>query len=352
MEIFWVWLSQLKHVGPVLQKKLIKQFHSPLAVYEASEDALLEVPQMSKKAVHSILSSHSLKDAEVILEKVNKSNTKLLFFHDEYYPIFAKKAKESPVVLYFCGELKRIEASVGVVGARRCTLYGRKMAEQIGGDLAELGIPVMSGFARGIDSYAQAACIRKGGYTISFLGCGPDVCYPPEQRMLYKEILENGGGFISPFPPGTPPISTFFLTRNALISAWSTELVIVEAAVQSGALSTANFARKNNRLVYAVPNQNGIPEGEGTNELLSHGVPPYLGIHSLQAAQNKLKSKSKFVDSHLEGDPILLLINDSAQTIQQLSKQLNLTETELIDKLLDLELMKQIIVKGNIVRKI
>ncbi|MFE8696432.1 DNA-processing protein DprA [Cytobacillus sp. FJAT-53684] len=351
MDVYWIWLSRLKYVGPVLQKQLITYFSNPKEVYEASEEELTGVPKMTNNALRSITFNRSLKEAENILNEVRKSGINLLFFDDVLYPKFASESKGSPIVLYYRGEIQPLLTTVGIVGARRCTLYGKKIAEQIGEELASLNIPVISGFAKGIDSYAQAACIRKGGYTLAFLGCGPDICYPPEQRQLYNQILEKGGAFISQYPPRTAPLPKYFIARNALISAWSTELVIVEAGEQSGALWTAQFAVKNNKPVYAVPNRIDTPEGIGTNNLLSNGIPPYLGIHSLQAALDKMKNSKHLPATQTTQDPILHLLSEEPSTIQQLSNQLNLSESEITDQLLHLELEKQIIIRGNIVFK-
>lgn len=352
MKIYWIWLSRLKFVGPVLQKSLIANFHNPKAVYDAEEEELLAVPKINKKALQSIISSRSLKEAENIQKAADRNGIKILLFYDDLYPNFAKEYKESPIVLYYLGDLRLVQTTVGVVGARRCTPYGKKIAEQLGEELAALNIPVISGFAKGIDSYAQAACAQNEGYTIAFLGCGPDICYPPEQRVLYHHILEKGGTFISKHPPGTPPTPKSFVARNALISAWSTELVIVEAGKQSGALWTADFAVKNHKPVYAVPNQITIPEGAGTNLLLSRGVPPYLGIHSLQAAKEIVKSSPKVPPTPSKENPILQLLSQKTSTIQQLSNQLSIDESEIMDQLFELEFDKQIVIRGNVVNRI
>ena len=168
-------------------------------------------------------------------------------------PPNTKNIKESPVVLYYKGHLRKIMNAIGVVGSRRCTTYGRKVAEEIGTDLSLHDIPLISGFAKGIDSYAQAACLKQGGYAAIFLAGGVDVCYPPEQQSLYNKTLENGSVFLSQYPPETHPRPTQFLQRNALISAWSTELVVVEAGETSGALWTADFARKQGKQINSVP---------------------------------------------------------------------------------------------------
>lgn len=131
--------------------------------------------------------------------------------------------------------------------------------------LAQHGIPLVSGFAKGIDSYTQTACINHGGYTALFLVGGVNICYPLEQQSLYFKTLESGGVFLSQFPPGTKPQPTQFIKRNAFISAWSTELVVVEASEKSGALWTADFAKKQGKQVYAVPHPITTSEGKGCN---------------------------------------------------------------------------------------
>ena len=373
MNTYWIWLSRVKYVGPVLQKELISHFQTPEAVYKASEDELKEVPNLSTRVLESLINSRSLKEAETIQERAEQTKIKILPFDSRLYPDFAKESRESPILLYCRGELEPLETTVGVVGARRCSPYGRKIAEQLGEELASLKIPLISGFAKGIDSYSQSACIRRGGYTISFLGSGPDVCYPHEQRQLYHQVLDCGGAFISQHPPGTPPIRQHFITRNALISAWSTELIIVEASEQSGALSTANFTKKINRPLYAVPNRIDSPEGIGTNQLLSQGIPPYLGIQSLQAVKQKRSTLvgkinptninfTQLPPSASHNRPnlkptntqakIMNLLSENPTTIQQLSIQLHLSEVELVDQLFHLELENQIIMRGNLVSKI
>lgn len=353
MELYWIWLSQLKYVGPVLQKKLLLYFQTPKAVYDANEDEISNVMKLNLRAKNSILNSRSLKDSERIMKNAERCGIHILKHNSDLYPIYAKCHKESPIVLYYKGNLPRLETAVGVVGARRCTAYGKNVAKEIGGELAKLQIPVISGFAKGIDSYAQSACVGNGGYTMAFLGCGPDVCYPSEQRHLYQQILEGKGVFISKYPPGTPPKPKYFIDRNAMISAWSTELVVVEAGEQSGALWTANFALKHDKPVYAVPNQIHIQEGAGTNRLLlNNSVKPYLGIQSLQATKGKMHSKYRHFTTDNNEDPILQHLSNSSLTVSQLSKQINLPETELMEKLIELELNKQIIIRGNIITKI
>jgi len=121
MNTYWIWLSRVKYVGPVLQKELISHFQSPKAVYEAKEDELLEVPNLSKKAIESLIISRSLKEAETIQERAEHTRINILLYNSRLYPNFAKESRESPILLYYRGELEPLETTVGVVGARRCS---------------------------------------------------------------------------------------------------------------------------------------------------------------------------------------------------------------------------------------
>ena len=189
--------------------------------------------------------------------------------------------------------------------------------------------------------------MNKKGYTAIFLAGGVDVCYPPEQQSLYQKTLENGGVFLSQYPPGTPPHPAKFLQRNALISAWSTELVVVEAGEKSGALWTADFARKQGKQIYSVPHPIHISEGKGSNTLLARGAIPYLGINSLATIQtNELV---EITSSPQEQDPIFKLLSQSPTSISSIAKSLNSSESIMMDKLFSLELEGKIIIRGDMV---
>ncbi|MBB6446983.1 DNA-processing protein DprA [Bacillus benzoevorans] len=353
MDIYWVWMSLVKYTGPVLQKRLLEEFGTPEAVYHASLEELQSIRGISKRAVLSILDNRDLMDdARSILQSCEKKGIQLLKYSDPLYPLDAKNCKESPILFYFKGNLQKITQSVGVVGSRRCTAYGRRIAEELGRELAVQGIPYISGFAKGIDSYGQAACISQGGYSVSFLAGGVDVCYPPEQKGLYRSVLENGGVFLSQHPPGTKPFPIQFVQRNSFISAWSSELVIVEAGEKSGALWTADFALKQGKTVYSVPHPIYSLEGKGCNNLFTKGAVPYLGKESLEVlrtTKNAGNSTSKR-EQNQELDPIIqLLSSQTSAAISSLMQTLNMNESTAMDRLFALELKGKIIIRGDIV---
>jgi DNA protecting protein DprA len=198
-----------------------------------------------------------------------------LSFDDPLYPPRVNNLQNQPAVIYYKGTLRPPQTSVGIVGSRRCTAYGKQVAAEAAAFLAQQGITVASGLAKGIDSYAHTACLKEGGYTLAFVANGPDICYPPEHRSLMEEILVSGA-VLSPYPPGTRPRQEYFPLRNRILSAWIDQILVVEAGERSGALITAGYALEQKQRVFAVPNSIYSPESFGTNRLLQNGAEVYL----------------------------------------------------------------------------
>ncbi len=271
MEIYWLWLSMLPGVGALLQKKLLQRFGSPVDIYHAGEGELLSIEGMGKTLTQRVLAARSLDGAARVQEKMQKSGIRLLVLSDPLYPDMVKSLAEAPAVLYYRGTLHGQSCGVGIVGARRCTAYGKEVAREAAAFLAKQGIPVISGMARGIDSYANTACLQAGGYTLAFLGHGVDICFPADHRELMEAIVEHGA-VLSAYPPGTEARPEFFPQRNYLISAWSYRLLVVEAAQKSGSLITANLAKQQGRPVFAVPDNIYKRQSAGTNGLIADGV--------------------------------------------------------------------------------
>jgi DNA processing protein len=172
--------------------------------------------------------------------------------------------------------------AVAIVGSRRATTYGLEVAETLAADLAARGVTIVSGLARGIDSAAHRGALRVGGRTLSVLGSGVDVIYPPENRRLAVEIAERGA-LLSQFAPGTPPLPQNFPIRNQVIAAMSLAVVVVEAAERSGSLITARLAAELGREVLAVPGRITAPESRGANRLIQDGAHLALGWEDVVA---------------------------------------------------------------------
>ncbi|MCR4721632.1 MAG: DNA-protecting protein DprA [Lachnospiraceae bacterium] len=192
-------------------------------------------------------------DAKKLIERSLSGGCGIITTEDNTYPKRFQGICEMPTVLFLRGELRinEYERSVGIVGARRCSQEGKEEAIRRAELEVVAGSVVISGMAKGIDSYAHTAVIKNGGYTIAVLGSGPDICYPREHEKLYGEIIKNGC-IVSEYPPGTLPRNYTFPARNRLIAALSDEIVVIDAGAHSGTESTVRAAVKFGRMVESI----------------------------------------------------------------------------------------------------
>jgi len=200
----------------------------------------------------------------VEIRKINKTNSE--------YPVLLKEIFNPPKGLFIKGSIIPKDAgAIAIVGTRTPTAYGIKQCEKISHELAKRGITIISGMARGIDSVAHRSAIKAGGRTIAVLGSGLNRIYPPENKKLYEDISKNGA-VISEFASDTPPMPYNFPRRNRIISGMAIGVVVVEAAVRSGSLITANFALEQGRDVFAMPGNINSSRSNGTNALIKDGA--------------------------------------------------------------------------------
>ena len=199
---------------------------------------------------------------------------KTVSINDKNYPKLLKEIKDPPEVLFYRGELKPKENCFAVVGTRMSSPYGKQVALEIAGDLAEAGLIIVSGLAPGIDTFAHQAAVERGKRTIAVLGTGLDEksIYPQSNLKLAKKILETGGCLISEYPPGTPGSKFTFPNRNRIISGLSLGVLVVEAKQKSGALITAHYAFEQKRKVFAVPGPIHSLNSKGCHYLIKKGA--------------------------------------------------------------------------------
>ncbi len=193
---------------------------------------------------------------------------------DKKYPKLLKEIKDPPEILYVRGELNPNEQCFAVVGTRMCSPYGKQVALEIAGDLAEAGLIIVSGLAPGIDTFAHTAVVERNKRTIAVLGTGLDEksIYPQSNLKLAQRILETGGCLISEYPSGTPGSKFTFPQRNRIISGLSSGVLVVEAKQKSGALITAGWARKQGRKIFAVPGPVHSLNSKGPHYLIKNGA--------------------------------------------------------------------------------
>ncbi|MBC7325656.1 MAG: DNA-protecting protein DprA, partial [Moorella sp. (in: Bacteria)] len=264
---FWVALQQTPGLGARRVLQMVKIFGSPRAVWEAPEKELRALEGLGK-AVASLLEWRHQVKPEKIMAKLDKAGIGVVTLDDEAYPVELKRIYDPPPVLYWRGtRLPGDGLKIAIVGTRRATAYGLKVAAELAAGLAAAKIGVVSGLARGIDAAAHRGAIQGHGSTWGVLGCGVDVIYPPEHRELYRQVMDCGA-ILSEFPPGTPPDAGNFPARNRIISGLARGTVVVEAAAKSGALITADLALEQNRDVFAVPGPVTSRYSQGPNELI------------------------------------------------------------------------------------
>jgi DNA processing protein len=265
----WVELNMTPGIGPRAAAKLLERFGSAEAVYKATR-AELEHLRLPPETVDTIIARDLRSRAESEIQAVKELGGDILLLDDGVYPSSLREIYDPPIVLYVKGAWSDClnQPCIGVVGSRRCSTYGQNSAIMLARDLAQRGVTVVSGLARGIDAAAHRGALDAEGRTVAVLGTGLDEVYPREHKRLAAEVLERGGAVVSQFPLGTPPVSENFPYRNRIISGLSLGVIVVEAAENSGSLITARLAMEQNREVFAVPGNITSRNSFGTNYLI------------------------------------------------------------------------------------
>jgi len=267
---FWLAISRVPHIGPARIARLVERFGSLEVAWCAPRQALLAV--LEPKPLSELLAVRARADPQRELERITALGMRVTHPGDREYPRLLAEISGRPSILYVRGEIVTDDdASVAIVGTRRATPYGLQCAGRIGAELAQAGVTVISGLARGVDGVAHRAALESGGRTIAVLGSGLDVISPGEHRLLAEKIAAQGA-VISEFPPGAKPDAQNFPARNRIISGMSLGVVVVEAPRRSGALITATFAADQGREVFVVPGSVFAQASEGTNAMLRDGA--------------------------------------------------------------------------------
>lgn len=272
VDIFhWLALAMTPGIGPRRFASLFRRFSYPAAVFKARPHDLagLELPDETIKAITNFDWGGQV---ESEINRVAKHGYRLLTLPDPIYPDRLRNIADPPPVLWISGEFQpEDQAAVAIVGSRGATDHGRETAMRLAADLGAAGITVVSGLAVGIDAAAHRGAMAGGGRTIGVLGCGLDIDYPWPNRDLLANIPRNGV-LATEFPLGSWPAKGNFPRRNRIISGLSIAVVVVEAAIKSGALITARFALEQGRDVMAVPGRAGSIKSSGTHALIKQGA--------------------------------------------------------------------------------
>lgn len=267
------WLSGIPKIGCKKIGRLLERFSEPKEVFLASGKELLKIEGIYKLDVENIINSRDVDKITYRYDIMCKKNISFTWIGQPEYPQKLRVLEDAPFSLFYRGSLPAGDRPVvAVVGARNASHAGVQLAEQMGRQLAENGICVVSGLARGVDIASQRGVLQVGGgSTYAVLGCGIDKCYPEENIECYMMMQEHGG-VISEFAPGVLPVRGNFPMRNRIISGLSDAVLVIEARKKSGSLITARFGLEQGKDIFVVPGDVWNPSYEGSNELIREGA--------------------------------------------------------------------------------
>src|SRR6059058_1257951 len=362
----WIALNMTPGIGPRAAAKLLERFGSAEAVFGATR-AELESLRLRPEAVESIRAREFFDKATAEIERARSLGVDILLLDDGVYPALLREIFDPPITLYVKGAWSECleKPSVAIVGSRRCSTYGQNAATMLARDLAQKGVTIISGLARGIDAAAHRGALEAGGRTVAVMGTGLDQVYPRDHKKLSEEILKQNGALVTQFALGTPPVSENFPYRNRVISGVSLGVVVIEAAENSGSLITARLAMEQNREVFAVPGNITSRNSFGTNYLLKGAgaklvqqwqdvageLPPEIAAQLLPPPSRKSKKKGELLDQLDLSPPDLseheraifkLLSTDTPQQIDTLVERSKLSISQLTSALLSLEMRELI----------
>ncbi len=265
-------LNLIGNVGPVRVRQLLEHFGDPAAILGASKRQLLQVKSIGEDTAESLANWEKTVQLDAELKRIEESGCRIVTQADAEYPELLRQIYDPPIVLYVKGSLlAKDKNSVAMVGSRLTTHYGMESARKLAYQLAYLGVTVVSGGARGIDSAAHQGALSAKGRTVAVLGTGINYVTPPENARLFEQIAETGA-LITQFPFNRPGDKQSFPIRNRIVAGMTLGTVVVEANLTSGALITANYANEYGRQVFAVPGRIDSPRSKGCHDLIKKGA--------------------------------------------------------------------------------
>lgn len=318
LTLYWIWLSQGVGFASPKPKQLLYSSNNIKELYNGGEMFLRYSGMFSKTEIKR-LCSNRLSFAENIVEQCEKLGYSIIDISEEAYPETLRNIENPPAVLYVNGKLPDVDTldAVSVIGTRKATNYGVRIAFRLGADLAREDFVIVSGGALGIDCAAHRGALHSQGKTICVLGCGIDCNYLMENKLMREQIAENGA-VISEYPPGTPANGRNFPQRNRIISGLSKGTIVVEAPKASGSLITVNYALSQSRDVFSVMGNVDSVYSEGTNELIKEGAIPVTGYSDVleyyRGVDSKERTSVQYSDSVFDNVPVKLRNNTENST--------------------------------------
>ena len=355
-EIYYYWLHNVPGIGRQTYQKLL-QYVTPKELYEGGGEKVKHLLRENQK--ENILDSIKNYNISKEWEILQKRKIEVLGLLEKTYPEKLCQINDPPPVLYCKGKKEILnKPSVAVVGARGCSNYGSLMAKELGRQLATMGIVVVSGMARGVDSICQTACLEAGGESIGVLGSGVEVCYPPENKWLFEE-LQIKGALVSENLPYTKPTPGLFPLRNRIISGLADIVVVVQAREKSGTLITVDMALEQGKEVYAIPGRITDELSKGCNRLLKQGAGMIYSIEDFlmeicPQLQVKYEREREEIAPNLsvEEKAVLKIVDVTYKTMEEIYNEMkkeytSITIVRLMELLLDLQIKQMLKEEGG-----
>ncbi|MFA7381287.1 MAG: DNA-processing protein DprA [Bacteroidia bacterium] len=346
-EVFWIALTMIPGVGPVMAKHLVSYCGSAEEVFRQKKTKLMRIPGIGEKTAESIAAFHDFSEAEQEIVFAQKHKIKILPYVHTDYPERLKNCEDGPVVLYHLGETNLNAARIlAIVGTRKNTDYGRAFTEQLLNELQNSGCLIVSGMAYGIDIIAHKAALQNNLPTVGVMAHGLHTLYPSAHKSTAKKMIENGGGLLTEFRSTQNTDKENFPKRNRIVAGMCDATVVIETAFKGGAIITAELANDYNRDVFAVPGRANDTMSEGCNQLirknkaaLIQSGADLLEMMGWQPANNKRTAKtSMLLNLTIEEQSIVNLFNGQPKLgIDEISMRLESDSGTVALTLLDME---------------
>ena len=349
---FWLALHFLKDIGPVTARSLLALYHDPAKIFGASFDDLRNIGFVGELKARRIKAFDDWAAVDHEIKTVEEHGIRIIRCVDGDYPELLRHIDDAPLLLYVKGTLKETDRhAIAMVGSRKMSGYGAKVAWLLSTELATCGLTIVSGMAVGIDTVSHRGALSTGGRTIAVLGCGLDQPYPPQNKELFDALAEKGC-VVSEFPLGTPPLREHFPRRNRLISGLSLGVIVVEAAAQSGSLITAGCALEQGREVFAVPGNITSSSSKGTNGLIRKGavvvrsvedvleeLSPHLGgMPGITSREKAHPGRDASLEISADEKAICNVLGDEPKHVDIVARETQIPAARLLGMLLNLEI--------------
>ncbi|MDR4498313.1 MAG: DNA-processing protein DprA [Candidatus Scalindua sp.] len=344
-------LNMISGIGTITYRTLIEHFGSAKTILNSTKSKLESIPGIGPKIAERIVNGSKELDVDKEIRLAEKNDVEIVPISSEKYPLNLNAIYDPPLVLYIKGTIEKKDAiALAIVGSRRCSYYGQSQAVKISRQLAQIGLCIVSGMARGIDTNAHLGAINGKGRTIAVLGCGLSTVYPQENRELMGKIVSHGA-VISELPMNTPPHSRNFPPRNRIISGLSLGVLVIESTLMSGSLITARWALEQGKEVFALPGNIDSNYSRGTNRLIKEGaklveeindITEELGplAETLHISDNKKIEDMRSLTLNAQENKIFSLLSSTPKNIDEITIESGIPVSNVTSILLILEVRK------------